>query len=624
LNKQHFSFLDAGEVEQFRRYVNEAIKLPDVVFVAHVAVFEMRIWKNILTPKFGISEVPLSRWRDTAAKAAAFALPRTLEGACAALNLPAKKNVQGAATMRKFCKPQKDDTYYENEEAFERLKEYCLDDVIATVGLDNALPDLSEYEQEVWEMDYEINERGFCVDIPAIDRLMEALSKKEAEHKIRISEITNGQISSTNQVAASLKWLATKGVELPDLTKATVSAALRRKGVASEVREFLHIRQQLSKSSVKKFKTMKARANEEGAVRGTFTYHGANTGRWAGNSVQAQNLARPVLTEAQEGKGYEAVVDEILELDVDLLEAEYGGLFFAASSALRGLIVPRRGKLFLCSDYSAIENRVLGEITGEPAILNAYIEGLDIYKVAAEKIYMTAYGLITKDQRQIGKVATLALGYQGWVGAFHSMAKNYGVEVTDEEAAAIANRWREGHPEVIRFWTNIESAAKLAVENPGKIYSYRGIKYTVQTFPAGFSALRCKLPSGRILTYNQPSLEKIEKNGKKKLAVSYMGVNGYSRKWERLYTYGGKLTENIVQAISRDLLVYGMLNVRKSGLPIVMHVHDEIVAEIPERYEQNAEAVIRKFESLITELPEWAKEIPLAASGSWVGRRYRK
>lgn len=641
------------EEEHIRAFASN----PNVLFVAHNAAFEIEIWHEILVKGYGFPEIPLHRWRDTAAKAAAFALPRSLEGACSALGLPVQKNMEGHKLMLKFSKPQKKTVsadavppetgwlsvsdspsgkqvvtyWHENPEDFKKLMDYCVDDVLATIGLDEALPDLIPEEQRMWELDQRINARGIRVDLPAIENLMGKLAEREVALLAEIEVLTDGEVKSTRQVERTIEWLFKQGVTVPDLTKATVSAALRRKDLPEKARRLLEIRQHLSKSSVSKLRAMVNRANEEGVIRGSLLYHGAATGRWAGSGIQPQNMPKPDLTGEQEEKGYEACVDEILELDLNTLEAEYGGIFFAASSALRGMIIPKRGNEFISSDFSAIESRGLGFVAREPVILDAYAKGLVLYKVAAERIYNIPYDAIEKSSKEyaVGKAATLALGYQGWVGAFQNMAKIYGITVSDEEAADIAGKWRTAHPMVVKLWDAFEQCGKLAIQKKGKVFSYNGISFGVKKYPAGFSFLHLRLPSGRLLSYFDPEIIWIEKNGQKKQVSSYMGVNGYTRKWERIPTYGGKWTENVVQAMSRDVLRDAMFRVEDAEFPVSFHVHDELVSEIPEGrvddvFGQTETELIDEFESLMSEVPPWAKGFPIGASGGWIGRRYRK
>lgn len=624
-----------------------ALEDPSYSFVAHNCAFEAQHYGVHLMQKRGWPNIDYRRWIDTAAKTAAFALPRSLEEACNALDLDIKKNMDGRKIMLKFCKPQKKTTkhkddipeehviathekensrfevtyWYHDEQDKEKLMQYCVDDVKATHNLDLHLPDLSEAEQKVWQYDYVINSRGVRVDTKAIHILINHLEKREKELLDEIPALTEGVIQSPRQVGVSLVWLNKRGAKLKNLTKDAVLRALEdNKEMTLEARRFLEIRKMLSKSSVKKLEAMLRRGDENGVIQGAFMYHGASTGRWAGQGIQPHNFPRTKMKEEE--------LNSILEMDLDTLEREHGPIFFVASSALRGMIVPKPGNVFICSDFSAIESRGLGWITGEQNILQAYAEeeklGLPsghLYRLTASRIYGVPPDEVNDDQRLIGKVATLALGYQGWVKAFLSMAEGYSVYVSEDEAMDIAGRWRENHPAVVRYWEKIEQTARMAVLNLQRAYSFRGVKFGMKKYN-GFEALHCKLPSGRLLTYLNPRIEEGERNGIAKRVITFDGVNGYTRKWERIATYGGKLTENIVQALCRDILVEAMQRLERYGYKISLHVHDEVVAEISEENEklQNVE----QFEKIMAVVPKWAEGMPIGVSGGWIGKRYKK
>ena len=294
------------------------------------------------------------------------------------------------------------------------------------------------------------------------------------------------------------------------------------------------------------------------------------------------------------------------------------------SDCLRGMICAAPGKVLMCSDFANIEGRGLAWIAGEQWKLDAFKAydagmGPDIYKLSYAKSFRIPVEQVTKENRFVGKVQELALGYQGGVGAFQTMAKAYRVVVSDDRAEEVKVAWREAHPNVVNFWYAIESAAKDAVQRPGLV-SYVTVKKAELAFLVKGSFLFCKLPSGRVLTYPYPKLKPIMTPwGEEKEQIHYMSVDGKTKKWQETHTYGGKLTENVVQALSRDILAEAMTRLDAEGYPIVLHVHDEIVAEV----EADRIWDLSLFEAYMKRVPSWATGLPIAVEG-WKGKRYRK
>lgn len=301
-----------------------------------------------------------------------------------------------------------------------------------------------------------------------------------------------------------------------------------------------------------------------------------------------------------------------------LIDILHGPPLSILSSCLRGFLISKPGHDLIAADFSAVESRVLNWLAGQNDILDIYRGHGKIYEYNAAGIYHVPLSQVTKDQRQIGKVAELALGFGGGKRAFQAMAKNYGVKVSSDEAEAIKLGWRAAHPFVVKYWYSVEEAALRAVANPGTRADVIAGNTDI-VFRVSGSWLWCRLPSGRVLCYPYPKIEQVETPwGALKDAVTYMGVNSLTKKWERQKTYGGSLVENITQAVARDLLAPALAAMELKGYPVVFHSHDEIICEVPEKF-----GSVKEMEETMCVLPRWASTLPIAASG-WRGKRYRK
>jgi len=589
---------------------------------AHNAGFEIAVWAYIMVPRHGFPAIPLWKWYCSAAKAAMCGLPRALKNVAGVLNA-APKDMEGNSVMMSMTKPRAarklereyDDKWrervywFEDAERFRKLIKYCKQDTETEHEVSSLLPELSDREREVWLMDQRINARGMYVDLRVAGAMTEMVAKHQDKLSMEFYLLTEGEVNSPKQVTKTADWLRAQGVEVPDLKKQTVVDLLAGE-LPPKARRGLEIRQSLSKSSTAKYLAITERAGWDSRARGCFMYHGASTGRWSGKSIQPQNLPRPHFKTQQEA---EECIDTVLT-DPSMVDVFYGDPMVAASSCVRSCLRAAPGKTLVCADFSSIEGRVLAWLAGETHVLNAYKTGRDLYKIAAETIFSTTYDEVTKDERQIGKVAELACGYQGGHRAFSAMGETYGVKVPEEQAQRIVAAWREDRPMTLMLWRSLEDAAVQAVKNPGQAYAYRGITYAVA---GGY--LRCLLPSGRVLYYYEPALKnEMMPWGKYKEIVTYRGVDPLTTQWGITKTYGGKLTENVVQAVARDILVDSMLRIEGAGLPIVLHVHDEIVSEV-----KLNQIELVAFESIMGMTETWSRECPVKAKG-WIGTRYRK
>ena len=584
------------------------------VIECHNAGFEAVMWHEIMHKRYGFTDLPLDKLRCSAAKASSFALPRALGKACEVLGLSQQKDKVGYDIMMKMCKPNKQGNWEEKPEDFKKLCEYCKQDVEAEHALSKELYDLSDFEQKVWKVDQIINRRGVAVDLEAIEAVSEKVKSYEKSLLLECQQLTQGAIRSPRQVAASIKWLKDEhAIEVDNLQKGTVEELLGSGEVPKKVERFMQIRQAVSRASVAKFSSMQRYACKDGRVRGSMLYWGAErTGRWAGKGVQPHNMPRKCDINGP---------DNFKAFDHKFLMSIYGDVLRGASQSIRPTICAKPGSEFICRDYASIEGRILAWLACEINVLDAYNRGKDMYKVAAAPVFGKKYEEVNNDERQVGKVIELACGYQGFTGAFAAMAKNYGLDIPEDEAAKAIMAWRETRSRTVALWHGLQSAAFKAVKNDG-VYSYGRIKFGKRG-----RYLHMRLPSGRLLSYFDPSITTVTDKWKRtKEVISFMGVDNRpgsptQGKWTRLTTYGGKLCENAVQGMARDVLAEAIVRLVDAEEPVVMHVHDEVVVELPKR--NITEKRIAGIELMMLQTPEWLEGCPLDVSG-WVGKRYRK
>lgn len=593
--------------------------------VAHNAAFELAIWNKVCVPKYGWPILSPKQMRCTMAQSYAMSLPGALEKAAVALGIPQQKDVAGARVMMQLAKPKVDGGFWTPEEApekFQRLYDYCKQDVEVERALDHRMMQLSEQEQRVWVLDQIINQRGIQVDLPAIENAIAMVEAEKARLDAAMLRATGGVVGKCTEVQLLVKWIKTQGVEITGLAKADVIDALKIEDMPAAVRKALLLRQEAAKSSTAKLTAMKNRASRDGRVRGCFQYHGASTGRWAHRGIQPGNLPRPRKLTGDDDANVRLVYhinDLIARNQHELLDMLYGPTMDALADSVRGMITAGPGRELVAMDFSAIEARVLAWLAGQEEVLEIFRTHGKIYEHAASGIYRKDIKDVTKAERQIGKVAVLALGYGGGVGAFQSMARVYGVKVDDALADQIKKAWRESHAKIVQYWYDLENAAINAVEL-GTACKAGALGRQV-VFKKNGSFLWCKLPSGRVLCYPYPVIKPIETPwGEMKDALHFMSVNGVTNKWEETKTYGGSLAENITQAVSRDLLAEAMLRLEDAGYPVVMHVHDEAVVEISQ---DAGEEILQSIEHVMATVPEWAAGLPLSAEG-WRAFRYRK
>ena len=558
--------------------------------------------------------VPLSKVEDTMAQALAHSLPGSLGALCDVLGVPQDKakDKHGQKLIHLLTKPRPRNvklrraTRETHPEEWAAFIEYARLDVDAMRDVSRRLPrwNSSGSERRVWLLDQHVNDRGIAVDVGLAEAALRAFQRSARSLAERAGLLTNGAVPSLTQAARFTAYLKSIGYETPDLTKGTVAAALKG-DLPQHVRELLEIRQQASATSPAKYKVLINGVSSDSRLRGLLQYCGASrTGRWGGRLFQPQNLPRPTLKQ------------DMINAGIDAMKADCEDLLFdnvseLCSSAVRGALVASPGKKLVVADLSNIEGRVLAWLADEKWKISAFADfdkgiGHDLYKLAYARSFNVPPERVSKDERQIGKVMELALGYQGGLGAFNTMASVYGVNLPDERVQELVVAWRKAQPAIKSFWYSLEGACDGALMDEGKIHKVGLLSVIFKD-----TWLRIKLPSGRWLCYPNAAME----NGR----IVYDGTNQFTKKWERIETYGGKICENIVQATARDVLASGLLRAEAAGYAVCLHVHDEIIAEVPDTDEYSAEGLSK----IMSHNPGWSLGLPLAAAG-FECYRYRK
>jgi len=579
---------------------------------AHNAPFERVIWRLVGMKKHGYKlDIPLKQIYCSAAKGSAHAMPRDLGGLADALEVPIKKDKDGHRIMLQLSKPRKPtknnpSTRHNDFEKYEKLYDYCETDVLAEKASSRVVPELSALERRVWELDQTINDRGIYCDIELCKVAIEFADTFQNKLLGELSELTSGQVQTARQVAKFNGWLRTQGVELPNLQAATVEDALKDESIQGKGRRALEIRQHLSKSSISKFEAMVRMAGEDNRIRGTLLYHGASTGRWSGRGIQPQNFIRGSV------KDLATLFETLEQRDLDLFEMLYENPMDALASATRGMLRAAPGHDLIAGDYAAIEARALFWLAGCPDGLEAFNKGLDIYKIMASKIFKVPIDKVTPEQRQLGKQAILGLGYGMGKPKFRDTCLGYGMNVSDRLAAHSVETYRGEYYQVPEFWKGMEAAAVKAVQT-GQVIKYKHVKWGVKG-----RWLYCQLPSTRKLAYYDPKIKQVATQWGGKPTLTFMGTNSVTRQWERQKTYGGKLVENVTQAVARDLMVNSMFELEKENYPIVLTVHDEVVCEIKKDF-----GSVEEYEEIMERLPKWASDFPMKAE-AWRASRFKK
>lgn len=509
-------------------------------------------------------------WRCSMVWASTMGLPRSLEGVGAVLGLEKQKLTEGKDLIKYFCVPctptksnggRTRNLPRDALDRWEAFKRYNIRDVETEMGIKECLSKfpVPDFVWDEYHIDQEINDRGVRLDMDLVEKAIEMDTRSRAELTAAMKELTS--LDNPNSVQQMKQWLALQGVEVESLGKKEVAKLIE--SVPPRLKEALELRQQLSKSSVKKYQTMQRAVCDDGRARGMFAFYGANrTGRWAGRLIQLQNLPQNHLEDLSSARAL------VKSGNFEAVKLLYEDVPDTLSQLIRTAFIPKDGMLFYVADFSAIEARVIAWYAGEKWRQKVFEEGGDIYCASASQMFhvpVVKHG-VNGHLRQKGKIAELALGYGGSVGALKAMGA-LEMGLSEDELPPLVDAWRQTNPHIVQFWWDIDRAVMNAVRyhTPSIIY---GLKIEYRS-----GMLFIRLPSGRRLAYVKP---KIGTNRFGSECITYEGI-GPSKKWERLDSYGPKFVENIVQATSRDILCYAMKTLRNCR--IVMHVHDELIIE---------------------------------------------
>lgn len=596
------------------------------VFVEALARHEVSVWHNspfdrTVLRKAGIVTIDPSTIHDTLVNALAHGLPGSLDKLCGIfkVSMDLAKDKRGKELIQMFCKPQPKNTKLRRKTRhthpveWQQFLDYAGSDILAMRDLYKRMPRWNFFdcpkEHALWVLDQEINDRGLPIDVELCEQAERAVLDEKARLKHQVVDLTDGEVESATKRDQLLGYvLAEYGITLPDLRGGTLERRLEDEFLPEPLKELLRIRLQAASASSAKYKRMTQVISPDGRMRGGLQFNGASaTQRWSGRLFQVQNLPRPTWMNEEIETFIEALKAGCEDLVTD-------NVMKGLANAVRGLIYAPKGRKLVVTDLANIEGRVMAWLANEEWKLEAFRAydagtGPDLYLVGYSKSFGLPLDQVTKDMRQLGKVCELALQYQGAVGAFGTMAKLYGIELPEKEILRVVGAWRDANENIRNFWRDLESAWAEATSNPGV-----RVRVGKVVFQKRGSWLRILLPDGQgYLSYASAGME----NGK----PYYWGQNNYTRKWERIWTYGGKISNAITQRTARDIMAYNLRAIQDYGYDIDALVHDEVITDAPDDPRYSAEHLT----NMLAAKPDWPDidDLPLAAAG-FEGKRYRK
>jgi len=598
--------VDLAQGEQLPKEVLEAMTNPEIIKTAYNAQFE----RTCLAKHFQV-KMPAAHWRCSQAHALTLGLPSNLESVAECLRLDHQKMKQGKNLIRFFCQPvkrkNKDQlsitTQHRNmpedyPEKWQDFKDYCAMDVEVERELCRKLEPypMLEKEQKLWFLDQKINDFGVKMDKKLISNAIECADQHQEKLFQEARELTG--MENPNSADQVKQWLLDNhGLEINSLSKDVVEELLKT-STDPTLRRMLELRQEMARTSVKKYEAMERTLCSDGRIRGLLQYYGANRGgRWAGRLVQVHNLPRNYLNDL-------TLARELLKAgEYESIETLFNNVPDVLAQLIRTAFVPSDGCRFIVCDFSAIEARVIAWLAKEQWRLDVFNSHGKIYEASAAAMFKVPVESIGKgsDLRQRGKVAELACGYQGGKGALVTMGALH-MGLKEEELADIITAWRKSNPNIVQLWYDVERAAIKAVKEKTTVAMQYGLKFTHDN-----GMLFIQLPSGRSLAYVRPRIDVDERFNKDQL--TYEGINN-AKQWARIGTYGGKLVENIIQAIARDCLAESLLELDNAGYRIAFHVHDEAVLDMP-----HSQGSLKEVEEIMSQPVPWAPGLPMGAAG---------
>lgn len=602
--------IDMARGEPIPDYILDALEDPDITKIAWNASFERTVLSHYLGHRLNPRQ-----WKCAMVWAASLSLPLSLAAAGMVLKTGEQKDRAGKDLIRYFsvpCKPTKANggrtrnLPEDAPEKWEQYKSYNIQDVRTERDIRKRLEKfpMPDSEWEAYWVDQDINDRGVMIDMDLVHSAIDIDHKLSEQMFLRAEQITG--LENPNSVTQLKRWLDERGIVVSSLGKKEVEDLIKeldRGSLDTQALEMMKLRLQMSKSSVKKYEAAERCVCADGRAHGLFQFYGANrTGRFSGRLLQLQNLKRNSLDTLDEAR-------ELVKMEsLDGLITVYGqdAVMDILSQLVRTMLIPKPGCEFIVADYSAIEARVLAWEAGEQWTLDAFRRGDDLYCAVASSMFgvpVVKHG-INGELRQKGKIATLACGYQGGVGALKSMGA-IEMGLTEDELPDIIQNWRNANPHVVQYWWDVQQAAEDTIKD----HRTRTVQKLTFEFYAG--TLWMVLPSGRRLAYLKPRLQP---NSNGYMSVTFEGNSSTASettgKWARQETYGGKLVENATQAIARDILVEAMKRMERNGIPIVAHIHDECVVEVPK-----GKYTVDDIAGLMSVNPDWCKDLPLTAAG---------
>ncbi len=583
--------------------VLKALADPNIIKTAFNANFE-----RTCLARYFKCDMPAEQWYCTHVHALILGLPSNLEDVAKSLKLKVQKDPAGKALIRFFTKPinQNEDQQsllnrrrnlpQDNPEKWQQFINYCRQDVEVEREIRKKLQryPIPEKEHKLWILDQKINDTGVRVNSRLVQNAINCNNQYYSRLEKEASELTG--LDNPNSVAQLKEWLSEEGLEVESLSKETVSVLIKQTE-SDTVSRVLELRKEMAKTSVKKYEAMERTRCKDNRIRGLFQFYGANrTGRWAGRLVQVHNLPQNKIPDLELARRL------LLAGEYEIIELVFESVPAILSQLIRTAFIPTEGCRFIVSDFSAIEARIISWLAGEKWRLDVFNSHGKIYEASAAQMFKVPIESITKSHplRQKGKIAELALGYQGGKGALIKMgALKQGLK--EEELPELVNTWRNSNPNIVQLWRDVEDAAIKAVKEKTTVQMQYGLAFIYES-----GCLFIQLPSGRRLAYVRPQIETDPRFNKDMLIYE-----GYEQgKWSRLNTYGGKLVENIVQAIARDCLAEAMLRIDAAGYKIVMHIHDEVVLDVPYSF-----GSLREVEEIMSQPLEWAPGLPMKAAG---------